>query len=122
MQDLVLSDMKKALISRVLGVAVVVVLTGCADRPRSRFEGMSAGEARAVAMRMAGAREAELREDLYAAFAKHGPKNVLVISGGDAHGAFGCGVLAGWRKSMASPRPRFDVVTGVSTGALMATF
>jgi predicted acylesterase/phospholipase RssA len=45
--------------------------------------------------------------------------NILALSGGGADGAFGAGVLVGW--SEAGLRPRFDVVTGVSTGALMAT-
>jgi predicted acylesterase/phospholipase RssA len=45
--------------------------------------------------------------------------NILALSGGGADGAFGAGVLVGW--SAAGLRPRFDVITGVSTGALMAT-
>ena len=45
--------------------------------------------------------------------------NVLALSGGGADGAFGAGLLTGWTES--GKRPRFDVVTGVSTGALMAT-
>ncbi|HKQ95202.1 MAG TPA: patatin-like phospholipase family protein [Aestuariivirgaceae bacterium] len=45
--------------------------------------------------------------------------NILVLSGGGADGAFGAGVLTGWAE--AGTRPRFDIVTGVSTGALMAT-
>lgn len=45
--------------------------------------------------------------------------NILALSGGGADGAFGAGVLTGW--SEAGTRPRFDIVTGVSTGALMAT-
>lgn len=45
---------------------------------------------------------------------------VLALSGGGADGAFGAGLLAGWSKS--GRRPSFDVVTGVSTGALMAPF
>jgi hypothetical protein len=43
---------------------------------------------------------------------------LLVLSGGAAYGAWGAGVLHGWP----SPRPKFTVVTGVSTGALQATF
>src|SRR4051812_8162982 len=115
-------------VNTVAGAAVaiagflVLALTGCAERPKSRFDGLAPADARAVAMKMARAREEELRDDLREAFGQHPPKNVLVISGGDAHGAFGCGVLSGWRKSPESPRPQFDVVTGVSTGALMATF
>lgn len=45
--------------------------------------------------------------------------NILVLSGGGADGAFGAGVLVGWSET--ATRPRFDIVTGVSTGALMAT-
>jgi predicted acylesterase/phospholipase RssA len=49
--------------------------------------------------------------------------DILVISGGGDWGAFGAGVLKGWgcvRGDLA--RPHFDVVTGVSTGALIAPF
>ena len=49
----------------------------------------------------------------------------LVISGGGDFGAFGAGFLKSWRtipKSNPLARPRFDVVTGVSTGALIAPF
>jgi hypothetical protein len=46
--------------------------------------------------------------------------NILAISGGAASGAFGAGVLVGLSRS--GRRPRFAIVTGVSTGALMAPF
>ncbi len=46
--------------------------------------------------------------------------NVLAISGGGSDGAFGAGVLKGWTES--GKRPVFNIVTGVSTGALIATF
>ena len=45
--------------------------------------------------------------------------NILEISGGGQNGAFGAGFLNGWRES--GTRPTFDIVTGVSTGALLAT-
>ena len=45
--------------------------------------------------------------------------NVLLLSGGGQNGSFGAGLLKGWRAS--GSRPEFDVVTGVSTGALLAT-
>jgi len=45
---------------------------------------------------------------------------VLALSGQGSRGAFGAGLLGGW--SASGTRPRFQVVTGVSTGALMATF
>lgn len=52
------------------------------------------------------------------------PKTYLILSGGGEWGAFGAGLLAGWSRSGGGPaRPaRFDVVTGVSTGALQATY
>jgi predicted acylesterase/phospholipase RssA len=45
--------------------------------------------------------------------------NILSLSGGGQNGAFGAGFLIGWRE--AGTRPEFDVVGGVSTGALLAT-
>jgi predicted acylesterase/phospholipase RssA len=49
--------------------------------------------------------------------------DVLAISGGGDWGAFGAGVLQGWRDVKGElALPRFDVVTGVSTGALIAPF
>jgi len=45
--------------------------------------------------------------------------NLLSLSGGGQNGAFGAGFLIGWRES--GRRPQFDVVGGVSTGALLAT-
>jgi hypothetical protein len=45
--------------------------------------------------------------------------NMLSLSGGGQNGAFGAGFLIGWRES--GRRPEFDIVGGVSTGALMAT-
>lgn len=46
--------------------------------------------------------------------------NLLAVSGGGEDGAFGAGLLNGW--SAHGSRPVFDVVTGVSTGALTAPF
>lgn len=45
--------------------------------------------------------------------------NILEISGGGQYGAFGAGFLHAWQAS--GTRPEFDIVTGVSAGALMAT-
>ncbi len=47
------------------------------------------------------------------------PRTVLAISGGGLYGAYAAGVLKGWTAS--GTRPQFDVVTGISTGALIAT-
>ncbi|MCK1396524.1 patatin-like phospholipase family protein [Bradyrhizobium sp. 1] len=47
-------------------------------------------------------------------------KSYLALSGGGADGAYGVGVLNGW--SAAGTRPNFSVVSGVSTGGLIAPF
>jgi predicted acylesterase/phospholipase RssA len=48
------------------------------------------------------------------------PLSILALSGGGAGGAFGAGAVAGLTRSGA--RPVFDVVTGVSAGALVAPY
>ena len=50
--------------------------------------------------------------------------DILVVSGGGDWGAFGAGFLKGWGQVPPGPmaRPQFDIVTGVSTGALIAPF
>ncbi|WLB59016.1 patatin-like phospholipase family protein [Bradyrhizobium japonicum] len=47
-------------------------------------------------------------------------KSYLALSGGGADGAYGVGVLSGW--TAARTRPTFSVVSGVSTGGLIAPF
>src|SRR5215467_15469739 len=46
--------------------------------------------------------------------------DVLALSGGGAEGAFGAGLLVGW--TQAGNRPEFSVVSGTSSGALIAPF
>jgi predicted acylesterase/phospholipase RssA len=48
------------------------------------------------------------------------PVALLALSGGGDNGAFGAGLLCGWTEQ--GTRPRFKLVTGISTGALMAPF
>src|SRR5262249_45182657 len=46
--------------------------------------------------------------------------HMLALSGGADDGAFGAGLLSGW--SAHGDRPEFDLVTGISAGALIAPF
>lgn len=48
------------------------------------------------------------------------PAAFLAVSGGGDNGAFGAGLLNGW--TAAGNRPEFKLVTGISTGALIAPF
>jgi len=60
----------------------------------------------------------KLKQDFPAIFGRE--HYYLALSGGGARGAFGAGLLVGW--SAAGTRPEFTMVTGISTGALMAPF
>lgn len=51
---------------------------------------------------------------------RHKEINYLVLSGGGARGAFSVGALKAW--SDKGQRPEFDIVSGVSTGALIAPY
>jgi hypothetical protein len=62
---------------------------------------------------LAAAREAALSKGR-----QRGPANFLALSGGSDSGAFGAGLLVGW--SASGLRPEFNVVTGISAGALIA--
>jgi hypothetical protein len=51
--------------------------------------------------------------------------SILLLSGGGGWGAYGAGFIGGWSQrapTLDTPRPQFDVVTGVSTGAIIAPF
>lgn len=47
-----------------------------------------------------------------------GRVDFLTLSGGGINGAYGAGYLVGWSKQ--GSRPQFEVVTGISVGAIMA--
>jgi hypothetical protein len=80
----------------------------------------------------AGSPDAAMQRDLSRSFEQEsatefpvGPDGVvhyahLALSGGGANGAFGAGFVVGW--SGTGKRPPFKIITGVSTGALMAPF
>lgn len=53
-------------------------------------------------------------------FGADGRLDILALSGGSAKGAYGAGYLNGW--TARGDRPEFDVVTGISTGAIIAPF
>ncbi len=66
----------------------------------------------------------EIREQIAARAAKEGSLpnggrfDVLVLSGGGSDGAYGAGLLNGW--TARGGRPEFGLVTGISTGAVIA--
>ena len=64
-------------------------------------------------------RKAQVRER-YRGGSGPGTLSILAVSGGGENGAFGAGLLNGWSES--GTRPEFELVTGISTGALIAPF
>jgi len=48
--------------------------------------------------------------------------DVLLLSGGGQNGAFGAGFLRGWRARSNERMPTFDLVSGISTGALQSPY
>jgi predicted acylesterase/phospholipase RssA len=113
-----------------------VVLAGCGTLPRNAVpidlmrEAVIPGmpDVRAPAGRPSAAMASDLArsfEQESAADFPGGPDGLvhyahLALSGGGPNGAFGAGFLNGWTKS--GRRPVFKIVTGVSTGALIAPF
>jgi predicted acylesterase/phospholipase RssA len=108
---------------------LLALIAGCAsplERQPRKAEDLAAARRAQDALRAQEVRA--LGERLFArveAKAKGAARtiDVLVISGGGDWGAFGAGVLKGWGRVQGElARPQFDVVTGVSTGALIAPF
>ncbi|KPG01579.1 alpha/beta hydrolase [Rhodopseudomonas sp. AAP120] len=110
--------------SRPLVVSLVIVLSwmlaACASPPRVPYTAAEANAARVLNMN-------DLRryaDEPASAFVQMkliaGPRNYLALSGGGADGAYGAGLLNGW--TAAGTRPSFSIVSGVSTGALIAPF
>lgn len=94
-------------------LALTFGLAACISRPAESpdFRAVTPSEAITTAEENTPALQAVLK-------APRARLNVLALSGGGADGAYGVGVLNGWTKT--GTRPKFDVVTGVSTGGLMA--
>jgi hypothetical protein len=86
--------------------------------PNERFFPLLGPEALGAEFQLAVARQRQARG--LAADAPLPELQLLSVSGGGENGAFGAGLLCGWSEE--GSRPIFDVVTGVSTGALTAPF
>ena len=117
-------------------LGVLAFLAGCGTLPRNAVPVELMDEAAIPGLpdvrSWVGRPGRVLERDLDASFDKESPDEFprgadgtvryahLALSGGGPNGAFGAGLLGGWTAQ--GTRPVFKIVTGVSTGALMAPF
>ena len=128
---------RRGLLGLTAGIGTTLVLPSC-NLPERGMPVPSLGTARAAGLGIANERffpitdTAGLEKEFLAASERARlvrgltvdaplPRvQMLAVSGGAENGAFGAGLMCGW--SEYGSRPTFDLVTGVSTGALTATF
>lgn len=102
------------------GLAAASALSACADLPAETDTLRSSGDGGDPLARLRF--QADANPSIWAGHLNlprlTNKPQMLALSGGGEDGAFGAGALTGW--SQTGTRPDFDVVTGVSTGALIA--
>jgi len=129
-------NMNKVIQSVTILLLIVLGLTSCASKTRNALPEQYSGKAKIAGMPQikdfAGAHTDYYQEDFEESVRQHissmpegynieeDTMNILAISGGGANGAFGVGLLNGWDAS--GTTPTFSLVTGISTGALIAPF
>ncbi len=120
----------------VILAGIAAWLGGCATIPRNPVPPEQTVVATIPGMpdvrAFAGRRSEAMARDFEASLQQESPEDFppgpdgviryphLALSGGGANGAFGAGFLNGWTRT--GTRPVFKIVTGVSSGALMAPF
>ncbi len=125
-----------AWLARYALLVLALVLAGCGSLPRNGVPSELMSDATIPGMpdvrAPAGLPSPVMERDMAKSFAQESASDIpanaqgivlhphLALSVGGANGAFGAGFLNGW--SSTGKRPTFKVVTGVSTGALMAPF
>jgi hypothetical protein len=118
----------RKMVGSLITAAVLFLLSGCCPsrtcvEPGAAVPRVSPWSAPTLAPLRTQTGEA-LSEAMRASVSRAGPKpmNVLILSGGGQYGAFGAGFLNGLAARPDQPDLSFDIVTGISTGSLQATF
>lgn len=107
--------------SMVLACVATLMLASCTTLPRTPYTASDAADSRVLDVdglrRYADEPASKFLTDKDDSLTV---KTYLALSGGGADGAYGAGVLNGW--TQAGSRPTFSIVSGVSTGAIIAPF
>jgi len=114
------SDFARGL-ARLAALLSMVALAACSSLPRTPYTAADASTSRVL--NIEGLRRYTDEPAVNFSLEKSDfstTRTYLALSGGGADGAYGVGVLNGWTAS--GTRPTFSVVSGVSTGGLIAPF
>jgi len=108
---------------RFLVVAIpLLAVTGCASfgvrNPVPAAAAETATLISAPVIRYWGDEAIKPNSTIFSGLRKVSSPNYLALSGGGMNGAYGAGFLIGW--TARGDRPNFDIVTGISVGALIA--
>src|SRR6266566_1255968 len=108
-----------------VGIWIAFLLADCSSFPRKSFTREQqdlAGIPGIVDARIWADDPAGLSRAALFSYGQHKPASIdiLALSGGGAEGAFGAGLLVGWTE--AGNRPEFSMISGTSSGALIAPF
>lgn len=107
-----------------LALGVAAQMAACGSVPRTAYTAQQAADATVPGIPQARVfADASLNEIARLAAdpqRRQSGFTYLALSGGGGDGAYGAGVLNGWTAS--GTRPEFNLVSGVSTGALIAPF
>lgn len=118
---------------RVIALSLILMLGACASGARSSFDvqdregahpmGLVSAPNHPIRVYLDAEDRAEIFQQGFREGMPLGPDghlDFIALSGGGSNGAFTAGLMKGWTET--GERPDFEVVTGVSTGALAAPF
>ncbi len=123
-------------ITSILAIGIIFLSAGCAKLERTPIPGELISKAEIQGIKdirsFGGGFSEQMQQDLELSIKQesetiflsqpsgHKVYKGLALSSGGANGAFGAGFLAGWTAH--GSRPDFKIVTGISTGAIIAPF
>jgi predicted patatin/cPLA2 family phospholipase len=119
-KSFLLSRRPQLLVPALALLTAMLILAGCSSLPRESYTASDAASSRVLNLGELRRYADEPASTWTNVNTRGGPLSYLALSGGGADGAYGAGVLNGW--TAAGTRPEFSVVSGVSTGALIAPF